>query len=250
MISVTILTKNSARHIAKVLNSVQFCDEVVILDSGSTDNTLAIVATYPNVVVYKSDFLGFGVMHNKASSFARNDWVLSLDSDEVLSSELQLELQSLKLDNKTVYSFPFYNFFNGRIIKACGWYPDRHVRLYNKNITTFTNDEVHEKIIDKNLKCFHLKNHINHYSYDNMSDFLRKLQNYSDLFAVQKSGHRKATVWTAIWHSIGAFVRCFILKRGFLYLPEGFIISSYYAHMAFYKYLKLRESNAADIDVS
>ena len=250
MISVTILTKDSSKHIARVLDSVSFCDEIIILDSGSADDTLEIARCYPKVSIYSSSFLGFGVMHNKASSLARNDWILSLDSDEVLSPELQEELKVLRMEPQKVYSFPFYNFFNGRIIKACGWYPDRHVRLYNKSVTAFTDDEVHEKIVDDNLQKVLLENHVHHYSYSSISDFLRKLQSYSDLFAEQKCGLKKATIWTALGHGLGAFLRCFIVQRGFLYLPEGLIISAYYAHMAFYKYLKLREANAANIDVS
>ena len=140
MISVTILTKDNEETIGSVLESVRLFDEVILLDTGSTDATLEIARIYPNVKVFKSDFIGFGPLHNLAAEYASHEWVLSLDSDEVLTPSLAKEILDLSLDPQKVYSFPFDNYFNGKHIKWCGWYPDRHIRLYHKRSTSFTND--------------------------------------------------------------------------------------------------------------
>ena len=162
MITVTILTKNAEETLGSVLESVRAFDQVILLDTGSTDCTLEIAKMYPNVTVYKTTFIGFGPLHNLAAGYASNDWILSLDGDEVLTSELCSEILSLHLNSNCIYSFPFDNYFNGKHIKWCGWYPDRHVRLYNKSQTSFSSAKVHEKIICKGRKIVPLKHPVKH----------------------------------------------------------------------------------------
>jgi len=204
---------------------------------------MTIARSFQNVTVYETPFSGFGALHNKASQKAQNDWILSLDSDEVLSKELHDEIMTTNLDATAVYSFPMYNYFNGKVIKGCGWYPDRHVRIYNKTTTSFSDDDIHEKIIDNGMEKVLLKNHVKHYSYRSLSDFLDKLQRYSDLFAQQNKGKKRSSFCKAAGHGSFAFVKCYFLKRGVFYGYEGFMISFYYGLLAFYKYLKLKEIN-------
>ncbi|MCK4935118.1 MAG: glycosyltransferase family 2 protein [Simkaniaceae bacterium] len=241
MLSVTILTKNSAKTLDLVLQSVKFFPEILILDTGSTDSTFEIAKNYKNVKVHKTPFIGFGPLHNQMAKLATYDWILSLDSDEVLTEPLALEIQNLELDPNKVYSISFNNYFNGKHIKWCGWYPDRHVRLYNKQMTNFTNDHVHEGIILKNLEEIKLKNPINHYSYTSISDFLRKMENYSSLFATQNYQTKNSSMSKALFRGLFAFFKCYFLKRGFLGGKEGLIISIYNAQTTYYKYLKLLE---------
>jgi glycosyltransferase involved in cell wall biosynthesis len=243
MISVTILTKNSQKYLYEVLTSVKDFEEVVLFDTGSTDNTLSIANEFPNVTIYQRNFRGFGPTHNDASGVARNDWVLSIDSDEVVTPEMFREIVGLKLDRDSVYSFPRNNYFNGKWIKWCGWYPDRQIRLYNKTKTRFTDAQVHEAIIAKDMQHIKLKSPFKHYSYEKISDFLTKMQLYSDLFAAQNKGKKTSSPWKAIQHGAFAFFKSYFLKRGFLGGYEGFVISEYNAHTAFYKYLKLYEAN-------
>lgn len=243
MISVTILTKNSEKYIAQVLNSVQSFDEVLIYDTGSQDNTLKIAASYPNTTILKEAFEGFGETHNKASSRAKHDWILSIDSDEIVSPELDREINKTKLDLNTVYSFPRHNYFNNKFIKWCGWYPDVQFRLYNRKTTHFTSDKVHESIIVKNLKIVQLKSPIIHYSYASISDFLNKMHYYSSLFAEQNKNKKSSSPCKAVLHGLFAFFKSYVLKLGFLGGYEGFLISTYNANTAFYKYVKLYEIN-------
>lgn len=241
MISVTILTKNSAATLEKVLESVKSFPEVIILDTGSTDTTFEIAQKFENVKVYKSPFTGFGPLHNHATELASHDWILSLDSDEELTDPLIHDLQNLNLDPTKLYSIPFNNYFNGKHIKWCGWYPDRHIRLYNRTKTTFTNDRVHEGILMKNFKEIKLKHPINHYSYSSISNFLKKMESYSSLFAEQNHDLKTSSMSKAFFKGLFAFFKCYIIKRGFLGGKEGLIISIYNAQTTYYKYLKLLE---------
>lgn len=242
-ISVTILTKNSEKYLQEVLEALSSFDEVLIFDNGSTDKTLEIAARFPNVAIHKGAFEGFGPTHNRASALAKWDWILSVDSDEVVTPEMAAEIAATSLDPSAVYTFPRHNYFNGTFIKWCGWYPDRQTRLYNRTKTCFTDAQVHEAIISEGLKRIDLNTPLRHYSYANHADFLSKMQSYSDLFARQYCGKRFSSPWTATWHGLGAFLRAYIIKLGVLGGYEGFVISVYNGNTAFYKYLKLYEAN-------
>lgn len=243
MITATVLTKNSQKTLKKTLDSLRSFPEVILLDSGSSDDTLRIAKTYPNVVIHASPFLGFGPMHNIASDYASHDWIFSVDSDEVVTDELVEEIQQLKLNPMSIYSIQRYNYFNGKHIKWCGgWHPDFVWRLYHRKKTSFSSDLVHEKIEKKDLTIVPLRGVISHTPYGEMKDFLDKMQHYSTLFADQNSG-KNSSVFHALIHSWSAFIKSYIFKRGFLGGKEGLIISIYNSHTAFYKYLKLAEKH-------
>ena len=243
MISVTILTRNSQTYLEEVLQSVSSLDEVLLYDTGSKDNTFEIAKKFPNVKIVEAPFVGFGPTHNLASEAAKNEWILSLDSDEVATPKMIQEILSTQLENQCVYSFPRNNYFNGKFIKWCGWYPDRQYRLYNKTKTKFTDAQVHESIMLDNMKHVQMKEPFIHYSYASISDFIQKMQFYSDLFAKQNKGKKKSSLLKALSHGSFAFIKSYILKRGFLGGYEGFVISAYNGHTAYYKYLKLYEAN-------
>lgn len=242
-ITVTILTKNSDKYLEEVLKPLSNFDEVLLYDNGSTDKTFAIAEQFPNVKIVKGTFEGFGLTHNKASAAAKNDWILSIDSDEIVTEEMIQAISNLKLDPDTIYSFPRHNYFEGKWIRWCGWYPDRQYRLYNRTKTSFTNAEVHEAIIVEGHRHIPLDAPLVHYSYADQNDFLAKMQSYSSLFAKQYAGKKKSSLPIAIGHGIGAFLKSYIIKWGFLGGAQGFMISVYNGNTAFYKYLKLREIN-------
>ncbi|MCC5831489.1 MAG: glycosyltransferase family 2 protein [Chlamydiales bacterium] len=243
MISVTILIKNGERRLEEVLEALRRFNEVILYDTGSTDRTLAIAEKFPNVTIYCEAFNGFGPAHNAAAARAKNPWILSIDADEVLSAELVKEILETSLRPGTVYALPFHNYFNGKLIKCCGWYPESHVRLYNKTETAFSDAMVHEGVIKNGFREVAFQNPILHYSYDSITDFLTKMERYSSLFAQQYRNKRKSSPLIAFNHGAAAFLKSFILKRGFLGGFEGFLISAYNGHTAFYKYLKLYQEN-------
>lgn len=244
MISVTVLTKNCRDSLAATLESLQKFPEVLVYDSGSTDDTRDVAGKFANVKVVPGQFSGFGPTHNQASSLASHDWILSIDSDEVLSPPLIEEILQLKLDPSCVYQIFRKNYFNGKWIRWCGgWHPDPVIRLYHRGSTSFSNDAVHEKILLGNLKLIALTHPMIHTPYRSMGDFLAKMQTYSSLFAQQNKGKKHSSFFKAVLHGWAAFFKSYLLKRGFLGGKEGFIISAYNGHTAFYKYLKLIEFN-------
>jgi glycosyltransferase involved in cell wall biosynthesis len=243
LISVTILTKNSQKYLWELLDALKGFSEVLLFDNGSTDETLNIASSFENVSIHKGIFEGFGPTHNKASNLAKFDWILSIDSDEIVSKEMADEIFQLKLDSECVYSFPRHNYFNGKFIKWCGWYPDRQIRLYNRTKTRFTDAQVHEAVIADGMGIVPIDGPLIHYSYESIADFLSKMQSYSTLFAKQNVGKRHSSPLKAALHGFFAFFKSYILKRGILGGYEGFLISAYNGHTAFYKYLKLYEAN-------
>jgi glycosyltransferase involved in cell wall biosynthesis len=240
MISVTILTKNSEQYLEKVLLSLSSFDEVVVLDTGSTDTTLEIAKKFSFVSVHEHPFIGFGPTHNVASRLAKHQWILSLDSDEIMTPELADHIHKLQLDDHSVYSFGRTNFYRNKHIRGCGWYPDRVIRLYNKTITCFSDALVHESLVTDNVSVVCLPYSVLHFPYNSVSSFLQKMNMYTDLFAKQHP-KKTASLWTAVFHGLFAFFRSYILQRGFLLGSEGFEISWFNMNCAFYKYAKVAE---------
>lgn len=242
-ISVTILTKNSQSYLKEVLEALTSFEEVLVCDTGSTDHTMEIAKTFPNVKIVEQAFIGFGPTHNLASSLAKNDWILSIDSDEIATPELVKEIKKLDLNPNNVYSFPRNNEYRGKWIKWCGWYPDQQVRLYHRLSTSFTKAQVHEAVITTGMQIVRLKSPLRHYSYASVDDFLNKMQSYSSLFAAQNQGKKSSSLCKAVLHGFFAFFKSYFIKRGIIGGREGFEISFYNGATAYYKYLKLAEAN-------
>ena len=248
-ISAVVLTKNSSRLIAEVLAALAWCDEVVVYDTGSDDSTLSIARRFPNVSLHQSrgPFEGFGVARQAGIKMARHDWIFSVDSDEVVSSELATEIAELLLDPTCVYVIPFANFFNGKHITTCGWAPDRHERLFNRRSTSFNACRVHENLDTRNLSLVTLRNPIRHYSYESFGDFVSKMSSYSRLFAEQNVGKRRSSPTKALFRSLWAFFKSFVLERGIFQGVEGLVISAYKSQTVFWKYLMLHEANRKNV---
>lgn len=243
MITVIVLTKNSQESLEDTLFSIRDFPEVLVYDTGSNDTTLDIAKQFPNVKIIQAKFSGFGPTRNRAAQLASHDWILALDSDEILSPKLAQEVLNTSLDPNFVYQINRRNFFNGKWIKSCGgWYPDPVVRLYHRQKTQFTNSMVHEKVSLQNMHICSFSYPLFHTPYRNIHDFLAKMQVYSDLFAVQKIDSKHVSLSQAILHGLFAFFKSYFLKKGLKEGIEGFIISAYNGHTTFYKYLKLREA--------
>lgn len=241
MISICILTKNAGATLRATLDSVCTFPEVILLDNGSTDNTLSIAKEFPNVRIFDSPFIGFGPLRNKASQLASHDWILCIDSDEILSPSLNKEIRQLSLDPHTAYLFPRHNYYNGKRIRGCGWDPERVARLYHRNFSRYSDSQVHESLIAPSLHKLHSP--LLHTPYRSTAEFLTKMQHYSTLFAEQYRGKRSSSFSKALAHGIFAFLRSYFFKRGIFCGAEGFTISLYNANTTFYKYLKLAEAN-------
>lgn len=244
-VSAIVLTKNSAAHLEQSLAALAWCDEIVVFDTGSTDETEQIARRQPGVRFHRlaGPFPGFGCARREAVALARNDWILSIDSDEVVTPALAREIAALPLAPEIVYELPFHNYSRGRRITTCGWAPEYHERLFHRRRTNFCTSEVHERVQAGSLAVRRLKSPVRHYSYDSIDDFLRKMRAYSDLFARQNAGRRKSGPAKALVRSVWTFGKSYLLQRGFLQGSEGLIISAYKAQVVFWKYLSLDEAN-------
>ncbi len=229
-LSVIIITFNSEKIIEDAVKSALFADEILILDSGSNDKTVEIAGNLGARVEYQK-WLGFGRQKQKAVELAENDWVFVLDSDERITEALQKEINAvLQKPSFVGYTVPRLNNFFGKFIRHGGFYPDRSVRLFNRQHAKFTEDIVHEKVVVNN-KMGHLKQTMIHFAYDTVEEFIAKQNRYSTLGA--KRNRLKAIV-SPLW----TFVRIYLLKLGFLDGWHGFIIAKLYSQYAFWKYIK------------
>lgn len=237
-LSVIIITKNEALNIRECLESIKWADEIIVVDSGSTDDTVSICREYTRHV-YILDWPGFGIQKNRALSYATQDWVLSLDADERVTPELRSEIINTMLGSSMPgYEIPRLSSFCGRYMHHSGWYPDFVTRLFLRNNGKFSNDLVHERVII-NGQVGRLKNNLLHESFRDLEQLLAKMNHYSSAGAemLSKKG-RDATLTQAIFHGLWAFFRSYILRAGFLDGREGFMLAVSTAEGTYYRYVK------------
>ena len=244
MLSVTIITRNEADKIRDCLESVTWADEIIVVDSGSDDDTMEICREYTKTVASKP-WSGFGPQKNKALALAKGDWILSIDADERVSEQLREEiLQAMKnpADN-IAFEIPRLSNYCGRFMKHSGWYPDHVLRLFKKEHGRFSDDLVHEKVIVSG-KTGKLKTPLLHYSFDNLDQVLQKINHYSTLSAenMYKKG-KSASLRKAIGRGMWTFFRNYVLQRGFLDGREGLMLAISNAEGTYYKYAKLALKN-------
>ncbi|MEA1891796.1 MAG: glycosyltransferase family 2 protein [Campylobacterota bacterium] len=241
-ISCVIIAKDAETTIKDVLDSLAVFDDVIVYSNSSTDKTDEIAKTYSNVNLILGEFLGFGPTKNKAATFAKYDWILSLDADEVLSQEFISNLVDINLDQNSVYTILRTNYYKTTQIKHC-WGNDIITRVYNRSQTSFTNKKVHEKIIDDGFDIKRIDGIIKHYPYSTITDFIIKLDRYSTIYANDNVGKKSSSPLKASSNAIFSFFKTYFLKRGFLDGYAGLVIA--FSHMAtnFYKYIKLYEMN-------
>ena len=246
-ITVTMLVKNAERCLAETLNALASFNEVLLLDNGSTDNTLAIAARYSNVTLHHHPFDGFGNMKNRAAALARNDWILNIDSDEIITPELLAAIQQADLTQpENIYALNRINHYQRRPITGCGWSPDIIPRLYNRNHTQYNHRAVHEAlIIPQGIRPQLLQGNLNHYTYDSIEALISKMQQYSSLYAEQNAGQKTSSPLAALMHGAWSFIRSYLLKSGWKHGADGLTICLTQAAGSYYKYAKLNERNRA-----
>ena len=241
-ISCVMIAKNAETTLKNTLDSLKEFSDVVIYSNDSIDATNKIAKSYSNVNLIEGSFEGFGPTKNRAASYAKNSWVLSLDSDEVLSDEFIQNIKNLKLEYRTLYTIFRTNYYKQTQIKYC-WGNDIIVRLYNKEQTSFTDKKVHEKVIKDGLALKELQGIVKHYPYSTITDFIVKLDRYSSIYAHDNVGIKSSSPTKAFFNAIFSFTKTYFIKRGFLDGYAGLVIA--FSHMAtnFYKYIKLYELN-------
>ncbi|WCE29839.1 glycosyltransferase family 2 protein [Vibrio sp. SCSIO 43137] len=243
-LAVALIVKNEADNLASCLESVSgWVDEIVILDSGSTDNTESVARKYTDKFYVNSDWPGFGQQRRIAQQYVDSDYVLWLDADERITPELKQSIQSAVNQNEanTVYKINRLSWVFGRYIKHCGWYPDRVVRLYPTKLTQYNDALVHEKVeVNDSMKVENLNGDAIHYTYNDLHHYLMKSAGYAKAWADQRESRgKKSSISTGLIHALSCFVKMYIVKAGFLDGKQGLLLSILSAHSTFIKYADL-----------
>lgn len=241
-IAAVIITKNEQDSLRDCLESLRWVDEIIIVDSGSTDNTEAIAREYTENFYVNAEWPGFGKQKQLAQSYATSDWILAVDADERIDETLRQNILTM-LENppeNTVYNLNELTWVFGRFLKHSGWYY-RHVRLYPNKLTKYNDNLVHESvIIPQGCQVAELDGDILHYSYQNLNHYLVKSAGYAKAWADQRQARgKKASLSQGIIHALGCFLKMYLLKRGFLDGKQGFLIAVLSAHSTFVKYADL-----------
>ena len=242
-LSVILITKNEAELVGRCLESVKWADEIIVVDSGSTDDTVEICRRYTDKVVV-TDWPGFGPQKNRALAMATGEWVLSIDADEEVTPALVDEIRhTLQAPSAAGYTLARLSSYCGRFMRHSGWWPDPVLRLFRRDAGSFTDARVHERVVVQGL-VKPLQETLRHHSYRSLDQVLHKVNHYSheSALALQAKG-RQAGLSTAIGHGLWTFIRTYIFKRGFLDGREGFILAISNAEGTYYRYLKLMYLN-------
>jgi glycosyltransferase involved in cell wall biosynthesis len=239
-LSVILITRNEAANIRDCLQSVAWADEIIVVDSASTDDTCSLAKEMGALVHVHADWPGFGPQKNRALGYASKDWIFSIDADERVTPELRAEIEQAMLSGKAVgYFCPRLSQFCGQFVHHSGWYPDYVLRLFRQGTGRFSESLVHESVLLKG-RTEKMKNPLLHYSYLTRDDVERKVEQYSTAAAQQmfQSG-KQSSLAGALLRGGWAFVRTYLLRLGVLDGNAGLNIARMNARTTYLKYRKL-----------
>ena len=241
-LTVSIITLNEEKNLERTLKSVQdFADEIVIVDSGSTDKTEEIAKKFGAKFVYQ-EWLGYGVQRNKAIDLATSDWVLNIDADEEISPELAKRIKAIKENSRyKVYKINFMSVCFNKKIKHGGWSNSYRIRLFRKDSGRFNENSVHEEF-KTTQEIAKLHKYIYHHTYSDLADYFDRFNKYTTLGAIEyyKKG-KKASIISIVLSPIYKFLRMYIVRLGFLDGLEGLLLATTSSLYTMVKYYKLRE---------
>ncbi len=238
-----VIAYNNEPELRACLESLRWVNELVVVDSHSTDATEKIAREFTDKV-YQHDFHGFGRLRNEALAHASNEWVFSLDTDERVTPELRDEVRRLLEEGPAAdaYFVPRRNWFLNRWIRHCGWYPDyRQPQLFRKSRMRYKDNRVHEGF-ELNGKIGYLQEHVLQFPFRDLDQFLAKMDRYSDLMATRMIEQgRRFHSYQLITHPMFTFGKMYLLRAGFRDGMPGLILSCLYAYYTFVKYAKFWE---------
>jgi glycosyltransferase involved in cell wall biosynthesis len=237
-LSAILIAKNASKTIAETLASLEFCDAIIVLDSGSQDDTVSIARSLGAKVV-ETDWLGYGIQKQRAVHCVETTWALSIDCDEVVSGSLRAEILMTLQDPKFgVYRMPRLNHLCRRPVQCAGWYPDYVERLFRVEDAQFCDSIVHESL-NYSGSCGTLQAPLLHYTYDDLESAIEKLNRYSSLAAVAMATRgRNVRAWTPPIRLLYRFFSAYVLRGGWRGGLDGFTISLLQAVEVYFKYLK------------
>ena len=240
-LTATIITRNEEKNIAGCLASLDFADEIIVVDSGSTDRTEEICCGYPKVSFFSRDWPGYGRQKNVAAELASNDWIFSIDADERVTDQLRSSIITAATGAGSAFRVARENYFGQRWVRRCGWYPDYTTRLYDRRRCSFVERSVHESLTCDS-KPGTLQGNLKHFTYDGISDYLSRMNRYSSLAADElvKAGKKPGMI-SVMLKPLFTFLKMYGIRLGFLEGFLGFQLSALYAVYTLAKYAKARE---------
>ncbi|ELR64003.1 Lipopolysaccharide biosynthesis glycosyltransferase [Photobacterium marinum] len=243
-LAVALIVKNEAKNLQACLETVKgWVDEIVVLDSGSSDDTEAVARSYTDKFFVNADWPGFGPQRRLAQSYVESDYILWLDADERVTPELKASILAVLATPKpdTIYSIARLSWVFGRYIRHCGWYPDRVNRLYPTKLTQYNDDLVHEKVeISEDMAVKPLEGDLLHFTYNDLNHYLVKSAGYAKAWAEQREKRgKRSSISQGLLHAFGCFFKMYVVKAGFLDGKQGFLLSILSAHSTFVKYADL-----------
>ena len=243
-ISVVVIARDEEANLPRCLDAVKWADEIVLVDSGSTDRTVEI-AEAAGARVIRTEWKGFGHSKQTGLDNASGEWVLSVDADEVVSHELAEEIRAaVEGDSEVVgYYVPRLTMFLGRWMRHGGWYPDYVLRLFKRDSGRFSTDVVHESVLIEG-PAGRFTHDLRHYCYPTLHSYLEKLNRYTSLAAKQlHDSGATAGIWRLLANPLAKFIKQYLLRAGFLDGIEGLTLALLSAGYVFTKYAKLRDLN-------
>lgn len=244
-LSVVVITFNEENNLSRCLESVKdIADEIIVVDSYSTDKTIEIATSY-GAKIYYQQFLGYGAQKNFANQLSTHDWILSLDADEELTPTLSNNIAAIKkAPSYNAYQFSRLTNYCGKWIKHSGWYPDKKIRLFNKTKGAWYSEQVHEhwELYDKTEKTGELKGDLLHYSYYSISDHIIRIEKFTELSSRAAVASGKKCSLLKLWLiPKWNFFRDYVIKLGFLDGMAGYTICKLTYYTYFVKYTKIRQ---------
>ncbi len=245
-ISATIITKNEEKNIERCLKSLNWVDEIIVVDSGSTDKTIDICRKY-NCKIIETEWLGFGKTKKFAVNSASNNWIFSIDSDEEVTSELEAEIKNILVNpTHNGYKIKRKSFYLGKMINHSGWESDFPLRLFNREYGNFNEKDIHESVIVEG-EVRKIESNLLHYTYPTISSHLSRINRYSDIQAKElKKNGKHYSLFIVLFFGLNKFLKMYVLKLGFLDGKEGLILCCNSAYGVYLKYLKLWALNRKD----
>lgn len=240
--SAIVITRNEEANIRDCLASVSFAREIVVVDNGSTDATVSLARAAGARVIEAPDWPGFGPQKNRALDAATQPWVLSIDADECVPPALRDEILAVvnaSAAQPDAWDMPRRSSYCGQFMAYSGWYPDRVTRLFRRGSARFSDDLVHERLVTSG-PVGHLRSDLMHRSFPDLESVLDKVNRYSTAGAQRMLAQgKRATPLSAAVHGFWAFIRTYVLQRGFLDGRMGFLLAVSNAEGTYYRYLKL-----------
>jgi len=239
-ISAIIITKDEEHSIRECLQSISWVDEIIVVDSGSKDQTLKICKEF-GVKIFTKSWQGFGPQKNQALKHAKHKWILSIDADEIITPELKKEIIAITKSNNPseAYGICRRSFYCGQLIRFSGWQSDFVVRFFQKQFCKFSNDLVHEKLLVNGV-TLKTKSYMIHNAFENFEEVIKKINVYSSLSASMfYKKNKKSSLKKAIFHAFWSFIKTYIIKLGFLDGKYGLMLSISNAEGTYYRYIKL-----------